>query len=441
MTYKPGKYLYVADTLSRSYLQETKEQLVSETEINAINPKSYLPISPEKYAQFQRETAKDLELKALSSVILKGRPDNREDVSPAVRQYWSYRDELTCLDGLLFKGDKIIVPKTLQSEMLEEIHETYLGIVKCKNRARQVLFWPGMSACIEETIAACALCAEHSRANAKEPLILMEIPERLLVKVRADLFEFNNQHYLLIVDNLSAKNVISYMKSQISRYGIPDELISDNGPQFTCEEFAQFMKDYDIKHITSSPYHPQANGQVERTVQTVKRLLVKAKDPYKALLDYRNSPLDTGFSPAQLFLGRRLKTTLPTTSKLLQPGHGNSKERHTEMVSRQQKQKFYFDKKASGNLLTFRTGDPVMMKFRDTRKRAEVVTPHSTPRSYVVRHERKQYRRNRRMLRPAVVASRDSDLPVKQNVWLIKQVVRLHHNQMTTAKWSEKKMW
>ena len=90
------------------------------------------------------------------------------------------------------------------------------------------------------------------------------------------------------------------------------------------------MKDYDIKHTTSRPYHPQANGQAERTVQTVKRLLVKAKEPYKALLDYRNSPLNTGFSPAQLFLGRR----------------------------------------------------------------------------------RKQYRRNRKMLRPIVVASRDSDLPV-----------------------------
>ena len=138
VTYKPGKYLYLADTLCRSYFQETKEQLVSETEIIAINPKSYSPISPEKYAQFQRETAKDLELKALSSVILKGWPDNREDVSPAVRQYWSYRDELTCLDGLLFKGDKIVVPKTLQSEMLEKIRETHQGIVKRKNRARQV---------------------------------------------------------------------------------------------------------------------------------------------------------------------------------------------------------------------------------------------------------------------------------------------------------------
>ena len=127
------------------------------------------------------------------------------------------------------------------------------------------------------------------------------------------------------------------MKSQISRYGILDGLISDNEPQFACAKFAQFMKDYDIKHTTSSPYHPQANGKAGRTVQTVKGLLVKAKDPHKALLDYRNSALDTGFSPAQLFLGRRLKPTLPTTSKLLQPGHGSSKERHTEMAFRQQR--------------------------------------------------------------------------------------------------------
>ena len=116
-----------------------------------------------------------------------------------------------------------------------------------------------MSARIEETVAACALCAEHSRANAKEPLIPMEIPERPWAKVGADLYELNNQHCLLIVDcfskwpeiskldNLSAKNVISYTKSQISRNGIPDELISDNGHQFACEEFAQFVKNCAVR--------------------------------------------------------------------------------------------------------------------------------------------------------------------------------------------------
>ena len=108
-----------------------------------------------------------------------------------------------------------------------------------------------------------------------------------------------------------------------------------------------------IKHTTSSPYHPQANEQAERTVQTVKRLFVETKDPYKALLDYTNSPLNTERSPAQLFLGRRLKTTLPTTSELLQPGHGSSKEHRSDTVSRREEHKFYFDKKASGNLSTF----------------------------------------------------------------------------------------
>ena len=163
MTYKPAKYLYVADTLSRSYLQETKEQLVSETEINAINPRSYLPISPEKHVQFQRETEKKTE----SPEQRNSQRMARQSRSPAVRQYWSYRDELTCLDGLLFKGDKIIVPKTLQSEMLEKIHETHLGIVKCKNRARQALFWPGMSSRIEETVTAGAFCAETLKRKRK----------------------------------------------------------------------------------------------------------------------------------------------------------------------------------------------------------------------------------------------------------------------------------
>ena len=147
---------------------------------------------------------------------------------------------------MLFKGDKLIVPKTLQSEMLEKIYETHLGIVKCKSRARQVLFWPRTSPQIEETVAACRMCAEHSRANAKEPMIPMEIPDRPGAKVGADLFELNYHHYLVMVDcfskwpeiskldNLTAKNVISYMKSQISRYGIPDEVITDNGPQFAC---------------------------------------------------------------------------------------------------------------------------------------------------------------------------------------------------------------
>ena len=69
-----------------------------------------------------------------------------KQVLPSHRHYWSYRDVLTCLTDSLLKVDKLIVPKMLQSEMLEKIHETHLGIVRCKSRARRVLLWPGMSA-------------------------------------------------------------------------------------------------------------------------------------------------------------------------------------------------------------------------------------------------------------------------------------------------------
>ena len=65
-------------------------------------------------------------------------------------------------------------------------------------------------------------------------------------------------------------------------------MITDNGRQVASAVFAQFMTDHNIKHTTTIPYYPQAHEQAERTVQTVKRLLMKATDPHKALLDYRN---------------------------------------------------------------------------------------------------------------------------------------------------------
>ena len=133
-------------------------------------------------------------------MILKGRTNNRDDVPPSLRQYWTYSEELTCLDGLLFKGEKVILPQTIKSEMLEKIHETHLGTVKCKSRARQVLFWPGMSSQIQEPVAACRVCAEHSRAKPKEPMIPVEVPDRPWAKVGGDLFELNNRHYLVTVD-------------------------------------------------------------------------------------------------------------------------------------------------------------------------------------------------------------------------------------------------
>ena len=116
--------------------------------------------------------------------------------------------------------------------------------------------------------------------------------------------------------------MINHCKSQFFHHGIPDVLISDNGPQFSSHVFWQFIKHYCIDYRTSSPYHPQSNSMAEKAVQTIKRLMKKAahdgNDPYLALLEYRNTLWpDTLGSPAHWLMDRQTKTLIP--SNFLKP--------------------------------------------------------------------------------------------------------------------------
>ena len=338
VTFKPGKLMFIADTLSRAYLDETKEDLNPNLSINSI---LHLPVTEERYREIQLATSQDGELQILQEIVQSGWPNRKELVPDNIRHYWSCRDEISCIDGLLFKGLKLIVPTSLRKEMLNIIHSSHLGIVKCKSRAREVLYWPGMSSQIEDLIAKCEICAQHQRMNSKEPLLETETPSRPWSIVSTDLLEFKGSNYLVVVDhyskwpelalldNLSSSTTITHLKSLFARYGIPDKLISDNGPQYSSDAFKSFAKSYGFDHITTSPHFPQANGQAERTVQTVKSLLKKSEDPYLALLAYRNTTIDTiGMSPSQMFLGRRLKSDLPT------PHHYFSLRTITLMISK-----------------------------------------------------------------------------------------------------------
>ena len=109
-----------------------------------------------------------------------------------------------------------------------------------------------------------------------------------------------------------------------ARHGFPETLISDNGPQFASAEFAAFATKHKIHHVTSSPLYPQANGMAERAVQTVKRLL-RSSDPYDALLAYRTTPLENGYSPAELLFSRRWRTSVSTCHVLVSMARTNQK--------------------------------------------------------------------------------------------------------------------
>ena len=127
--------------------------------------------------------------------------------------------------------------------------------------------------------------------------------------------------YIELVElrSATAEHVIVALKRIFARHGIPAMVCSDNGTCYAAISFQLFATTYSFQHIISSPRFPQANDEAERRVQIAGNLLRKAADSYLALLAYRVTPTHTGYSPAQLLMGRQLKSTLPLTQSALQP--------------------------------------------------------------------------------------------------------------------------
>ena len=88
---------------------------------------------------------------------------------------------------------------------------------------------------------------------------------------------YSNYRKTAKLENTPSKTVIGHVKSSMARYSIVDVLISDNGPQFTNQEFKEFSRQYEFEHKKSSPTYAQSNGLAERAVQTMKSILTKAK--------------------------------------------------------------------------------------------------------------------------------------------------------------------
>ncbi len=188
---------------------------------------------------------------------------------------------------------------------------------------------------IEEMIAKCSICLKYRAANPKEPLIPHSVPSLRWEKVAVDIMTYQGRDYIIVVDFYSkypeigmlerktAACEILHMKSMFARHGIPGQLASDNMP-FASREFNDFANEWGIKLTTSSPMYPQSNGQSECAVQTMKNMLKKAnaegRDPYLALLAYRNTAVaGMSYSPAQMLMSRSLNTKVPTLPSLLQP--------------------------------------------------------------------------------------------------------------------------
>ena len=136
----------------------------------------------------------------------------------------------------------------------------------------------------------------------------------------------------------------NHTKSIFARHGIPQEVISDGGPQFSSQAYERFAEVYGFTHRMSSPYYPQANEEAERVVKTIKSLLRKGDDPYLALLAYRTTPLQCSYSPAELLMNRQLRTTVPITPHQLRPIVPYPSQVRSQDNAMKEKQKRNFDK-------------------------------------------------------------------------------------------------
>ncbi len=161
-----------------------------------------------------------------------------------------------------------------------------MGIVKCREHAKQSIWWPGISKEIQVFTENCTYCQTNKPTQHREPLMTTLLPDAPWVRIAADIFKVDKRKYLVVVNyfsrfidraylpDMSGKTVTLRFSNMFARWGCPDTLVTDNGPQFGGQQFQDFANAYRFRNITTSPYFPQSNGEAERAVQTTKHILM-----------------------------------------------------------------------------------------------------------------------------------------------------------------------
>ena len=414
--HKPGKQMYVSDTLSRASLPASDSVLNAskvliyhlgsvpslQAEVENINPTEGVSISDTRLERIRQALELDLQLQQLAQIIKKGWPEDKQQVPATVREFWPYRDELSVHDGLIFRGTCVIIPTAMRAEMIEKSHEAHQGIEAMQKFARDVMYWPQMSKHLKQACRQCSTCNECANQQQPEPMMSYPIAEHPYQIVSSDVMEYNGQHYIIAVDHysdyievqklkdLTARTTIRFFEKTFATHGIPLLLITDCGTNYTAKEFSEFACNHGIFHTTSSPHHHQSNGRAEAAVKVMRALMTKAdmekKPLWLLLLAQRNTPSHgMKSSPVQRLMSRRTRTQLPAPKKAYLPV---IQEEVKELLrQRKQRSKMYKDKK-SRSLPELLIGQPVRTKTHPQIRRdpwvPATVISKVNPRSWLI---------------------------------------------------------
>ncbi|XP_058012440.1 uncharacterized protein K02A2.6-like, partial [Ahaetulla prasina] len=188
--------------------------------------------------------------------------------------------------GCLLWGDRVVIPEKLRKNVLELLHEGHPGIVRLKSLARSYVWWPLMDQEISDRVGKCQPCQESRPLPPTAPIREWEKPQGPWSRIHIDFAgPFHGQTFLIVVDayskwleiilmrSMTAEAVISVLRHLFVTHGLPDTLVSDNGPQFTATQFEGYLAEEGIRHALSAPFHPASNGLAERFVRSTKEAL------------------------------------------------------------------------------------------------------------------------------------------------------------------------
>ena len=255
-------------------------------------------------------------------------PPNESGGTYSVHSFRQVQDSLSCEAGCLFYGARLVIPTSLQRQVLHILHQGHFGMQRMKQLARTAVYWPGIDSQIVDLCRTCLSCAEHQSNPPKAPVHPWMLPEKPWSRVHIDhAVNFMGHNWFVLIDayskypiihqttSTSSKATIQLLEEDFAHFGFPHTIVSDNATSFSSGEFQSWCQEHGITHLAGAPYHPATNGAAERLVQSFKKSLRKSSLLPKSALQeflmmYRRTPLASGLSPSEILNGRQIRSLI-----------------------------------------------------------------------------------------------------------------------------------
>ena len=329
----PGKF-NIADFFSRNPIESAPLENIADKYINMIV--NFAIPNAITTQQIVEATLTDSELQLLSKLIMSN--DKRKPRIPySLREYKNIFNELTLTDeGIILRGNLIVIPHKLQKHILALAHVGHQGIVKTKALVRSKVWFSGITNQIEKMIHNCVECQVNKGKQNLEPLQPSSFPPGPWTVLSSDFFGpmLDGSYWLVIIDDYSkypvvkkvastsAESNICLFEELFAMLGIPDIVKTDNGSPFQSHRFREFAQKLGFKHRRITPYWPRANGEAERFMQNLNRVIKNAKvnghsneqELQLFLRAYRATPHSvTKIAPNDLLFGFNKTSGLPSS--------------------------------------------------------------------------------------------------------------------------------